>query len=86
EHRRRGYGTEVAKMLLDRTFLENPGHEATAAVPEEDRAAAAFLSRIGFRPIGRMRRVDVSQGQYRDLLFFDILKSEYLQSGKGGRR
>ncbi|MDD4308718.1 MAG: GNAT family protein [Thermoplasmata archaeon] len=86
EHRRRGYGTEVAKMLLDRTFLENPGHEATAAVPEEDRGAAAFLGRIGFRPIGRMRRVDVSQGQYRDLLFFDILKSEYLQVSKGGRR
>lgn len=83
EHRRKGCGTEVAKLLLDKTFLENPGHEATAAVPDWNHAAIQFLECLGFRPIGKMRRVDMIEGQFHDLMFFDILKSEYLQGGKG---
>jgi RimJ/RimL family protein N-acetyltransferase len=86
EYRRMGHGTEVAKMLLDKTFLENPGHEATAGIPDWNRHAASFLDSLGFRPIGRMRRVDMIEGQYHDILFFDLLKSEYLAGGKAVRR
>ena len=86
EFRRMGYGTEVARRLLDKTFLENPGHEATAGIPDWNHAATSFLQSLGFEPIGKMRRIDMIEGQYHDLLFFDLLKSEYLQGEKGAVR
>jgi len=86
EHRQRGHGTEVARTLLDRCFLENPGHVVTSAANEWNKAATSFLRSFGFKEIGKMRQVGMEKGKYFDLLFFDLLKSEYLGKDKGVRK
>ena len=82
EHRRRGLGTAIGKMLLDKCFQEHPGHELAAGISDSNTAAAALLKKLGFREIGRMRRVGMECGKYHDVLFFDILRSEYLAGVK----
>jgi len=83
EHRRKGHGTAVAELLLDKTFMENPGHAICAAVPGSDMAAQAFLRKQGFKSAGRMRRTHLVEGAFQDTEFFDILKPEYLKRRKG---
>ncbi len=78
EHRRKGFGTAIASILLDKCFLEHPGHELAVGISDSNAEAAGLLNKLGFKEIGRMRRVGVEGGKYRDILFFDILKSEYL--------
>ena len=85
EHRRKGLGTEIAQLLLHRSFLENPGHVATSAAGEWNKPAISFLKTLGFKEIGKMRRVGMDSGNYFDLMFFDLLKSEYLNA-KGVRK
>ena len=86
EHRRKGLGREAARMLLEKTFLENPGHSISTATADWNEPALRFLRSMGFRDIGRMRRTHMKGGEYRDTLFFDILRSEYMTKGKGVRR
>lgn len=86
EHRRKGHGSEAAGTLLERTFMDSPAHSLSAAVPEFNRSGTAFLKRLGFREIGRMRRAGMADGNYYDTLFFDLLRSEYAARGKGVRR
>jgi RimJ/RimL family protein N-acetyltransferase len=86
EHRRKGYGTQAARMLLDKSFLHNPGHVTRAAAADWNMAAKEFLKFLGFKDAGRMRRVGMIDGQYFDILYFDILKSEYLGTKKGVRQ
>jgi RimJ/RimL family protein N-acetyltransferase len=86
EHRRKGYGTQAAKMLLDNSFLNNPGHVASTIAADWNAPAKSFLKSVGFSEIGRMRRVGLIDGHYFDILFYDILKSEYLDIGKGARQ
>jgi len=82
EHRRRGHGTQVARALLDKSFLQNPGHVASAVAADWNAPAKSFLKGMGFRDIGRMRRVGMIDGNYYDILFYDLLKSEYLGTNK----
>ncbi len=78
EHRRKGLGTATAHILLGKCFLEHPGHELAVGISESNVQAAGLLKKIGFKEIGRMRRVGMEGGKYHDVLFFDMLKSEYL--------
>jgi RimJ/RimL family protein N-acetyltransferase len=83
EHRRLGYGTQASKMLLDRSFLQNPGHVVSTVATDWNMPAIQFLKSIGFKDSGRMRRAGLREGRYFDIIFFDQLKSEHL--GKGVR-
>jgi RimJ/RimL family protein N-acetyltransferase len=78
EHKRKGLGTAIAHILLGKCFLEHPGHELAVGISESNVQAAGLLNKLGFKEIGRMRRVGMEGGKYHDVLFFDILKSEYL--------
>jgi RimJ/RimL family protein N-acetyltransferase len=82
EHRRKGLGTAIGRMLLGKCFLEHPGHELAVGVSDSNAGAVALLKKLGFTDIGRMRRVGMEAGKYHDVRFFDILKSEYLAGVK----
>ncbi|MBA3046504.1 MAG: GNAT family N-acetyltransferase [Candidatus Thermoplasmatota archaeon] len=86
EYRRNGFGTSITGTLLEKCFLENPGHEVTTAIAEWNYDAISFINHIGFTDIGKMRRVGMLEGKYFDLLFFDMLKSEFLDRRKGARK
>jgi len=86
EYRRKGYGSEIAGILMDATFNQNPGHVITAGVAEWNDAAIAFVKSLGFKDVGRMRCVDVKDGEYFDVVCFDILKKEYADVRTGANR
>ena len=86
EHRRKGYGTQAARTLLDKSFLHNPGHVASASAAEWNTPAKSFIKSLGFNETGRMRRIGMIDGHYFDILCFDLLKSEYLGPKKGVRK
>ena len=77
EHRRKGYGTKAAKMLLDRSFSDNPAHVLDTGAAEWNKSAIAFIKSLGFKEAGRIRLSNIKDGKYYDDLIFDLLKSEY---------
>jgi RimJ/RimL family protein N-acetyltransferase len=84
EYRRKGYGTEAARLLLDLGFAESPAHSMTAYVPDWCAEGLAFAESLGFRRSGAMRRVGRREGRFFDGEFFDLLRDEYLgPSGDG---
>lgn len=78
EHRRKGYAREIAKILMEMSFKDNPGHVISTGTPEWNSAAIAFLQTLGLKEIGRMRRIGMKDGDYFDVICYDILKNEYL--------
>ena len=84
EHRRNHYGTEAARLLMDMSFYQNPGHTITTGAPEWNTASIEFIKSLGFKDAGRIRRSDIRDGEYFDYLCFDILKTEY--EAKRGER
>ena len=77
EHRRKGYGTATAKILLARSFSDSPAHAIDTGTAEWNTAAMAFIKHLGFKDAGRMRLSGMKDGKYYDDIIFDILKSEY---------
>ena len=55
EHRRKGYGTQAAKMLLDNSFLNNPGHVASTIAADWNAPAKSFLKFIKRYKNGRTK-------------------------------
>ena len=82
EHRRKGYGTEAAKMLMARSFKDNPAHALDTGAPEWDTGTIAFIKKLGFKEAGRIRLSNIKDGKYYDELMFDMLKTEYLEVGQ----
>lgn len=82
EYRRKGYGTEVAEKLLDICFIQNPGHGIVTGAPEWNDASLNFIKSLGFKDCGRMRRLGMKDNEYYDLIFFDLLKNEYMADRK----
>jgi len=80
EHRRKGYGTEAAKILLDKSFSENPAHALDAGSSDWNEARISFIKSLGFKEAGRMRMSGIKDGKYYDDLIFDLLKSEYQEN------
>jgi len=78
EFRRKGYGTEAARKLLDISFLQSPGHTVVSAAQDWNIPSQNFIKSLGFKDSGKMRRIGMKDGKYYDLIFFDILKNEYL--------
>ena len=78
EFRRKGYGTEAARKLLDISFLQSPGHTVVTAAQDWNIPSQNFIKSLGFKNCGNMRRIGMKDGEYYDLIFFDILKNEYL--------
>lgn len=76
-HQGRGLGTDAIRTLA-RHLFENRGHHRLTIDPAaaNERAIGAYR-KVGFRPVGVMRRYERSpEGQWRDGLLMDLLKEE----------
>jgi aminoglycoside 6'-N-acetyltransferase len=73
----RGLGTE-AVALLARWLLEVRGHHRLTIDPAEaNTAAVRCYTKVGFRPVGRLRAYErATDGSYRDGLLMDLLAGE----------
>jgi aminoglycoside 6'-N-acetyltransferase len=77
EHQRQGLGPEAIRVLA--TYLvDTLGHHRLTIDPAVDNAAAIrAYERVGFRPVGVMRRYERgADGSWHDALLMDLLADE----------
>ena len=76
-HQDRGLGTEALRLLV-RHLLEHGGHHRVVIDPRADNARAIrAYERVGFRPVGIMRRYERgADGDWHDGLLMDLLAGE----------
>lgn len=73
----RGFGPDVIRTLLRFLFAERGHHRATIDPNVDNPRAIKAYEKVGFRPVGVMRRVERDpQGVWRDGLLMDILAEE----------
>lgn len=82
EDRRKGYGTQVMRMLLRFAFAELNLYRLSASVPEYNAGALALLQRFGFtREVCRRSALE-RDGRRWDLYIFGLLKDEWQANGR----
>lgn len=84
EQRRKGYGTEAARHLLETSFNQYIAHVVGCYVPEPNEGGVAFAEALGFKKQGVKRRAGVVNGKYFDGIFLNILRDEYLAQHSQG--
>ena len=83
----RGYGTDAVRALV--AYLVNVvGHHRFVIDPAADNAAAiACYSKVGFKPVGVMRRYERSpDGTWHDGLLMDLLAEDFITGADSGTR
>jgi len=84
EHRRKGYGSETARLLLEVAFMHDIAHVTTSWIADWDETAIAFAESLGFKRAGVQRRTGVREGKFFNVVAFDMLRDEYLARRKWG--
>lgn len=80
EHRRRGYATEAALLVLKYYFEELRYQKCLVGVRSNNPASAALHEKLGFVREGTLRRMVYTGGRFQDLHYYGILKEEWEQS------
>jgi aminoglycoside 6'-N-acetyltransferase len=77
DHQGRGLGTDALRTLARHLFDERGHHRLTIDPAAANDRAIRTYRRIGFRPVGIMRRYERdSDGVWRDGLLMDLLSGE----------
>jgi aminoglycoside 6'-N-acetyltransferase len=76
----RGVGTDAVRTLARHLFTDH-GHHRLVIDPAADNAAAIrSYSKVGFRPVGIMRRYEQgADGTWHDNLLMDLLVEEFIE-------
>lgn len=77
--RRCGYTRDAALVILDFAFEELGLHRIEASCLPENAASQGLLAQIGFRLEGRLRGYLRIDGEWRDHLYFGLLRGEQSQ-------
>lgn len=73
----RGIGPQAIRLLLRHLFTTRGHHRATIDPSVDNPRAIRAYEKVGFRPVGVMRKVERdAQGVWRDGLLMDILAEE----------
>jgi len=80
EHHGKGYGTEAVRLILDYGFNQLNLHNIMLSVHEDNLAGIACYKKIGFKESGRRREWIFKNGKYIDVIYMDILESEFKES------
>ena len=72
-----GYGTEVVKLILEHGFSTLNLHRIFLRVFADNQRAIRVYEKIGFVHEGRQRQAEFHGGQYHDILFMSMLRSEW---------
>ena len=81
EHRGRGYGTEAARLILDYGFNTLNLHNIMLSVHADNHAGISSFKKAGFKDAGRRRDWIFKNGEYHDVLYMDILATEFNLKG-----
>ena len=77
EDRRKGYGSQVLRMLTRFAFAELNLFRVSARIPEYNEAAIALFKLFGFEEEVRRRQALDRDGRRWDLLVFGLLNSDW---------
>lgn len=73
----RGLGADALRTLLRHLFTDRGHHRATIDPAVENERAIRSYTRVGFKPVGVMRRAErAPDGRWRDALLMDLLAEE----------
>ena len=74
----RGFGTRALKRLI-RYLIDERGHHRVTIDPATDNARAIHVyEKVGFKPVGVMRRYERGiDGEWHDALLMDLLAEEF---------
>jgi diamine N-acetyltransferase len=73
----KGYGTEVMLLLLRHGFQSLNLNRIFLRVHEDNKGGIHAYEKAGFIHEGRMRQASYQNGEYRDMLFMSVLRSEW---------
>ena len=77
----RGYGTEAVRILARYLLFERHHHRITIDPAAANAAAIRTYEKIGFRPVGILRRYERGpDGTWHDGLLMDLLKEEFIDA------
>ena len=77
EHRSKGYGTEVLRILLDYCFNYLNLNNVHLGVMAFNERAINCYKKVGFKEYGRRRECYFLNGKYYDHVYMDILAKEF---------
>jgi RimJ/RimL family protein N-acetyltransferase len=75
--RRKGYGTEAAKIMVDYLFLSKEIMRVQACTDVRNTVSQKVLEKIGFKKEGIIRKYVFVSGEWRDALLYSILREEW---------
>ena len=74
----RGLGTDAIRTVARHLFDDRGHHRLTIDPSATNERAIATYTKVGFRPIGRMRRSERGpDGTFHDGLLMDLLREEF---------
>lgn len=76
-----GYGTELAELLVDRTFRVSSVHSVGAGAFAHNEPSRRILESLGFTEEYRSREAEYVDGAYRDFLQYGLLRREWAARG-----
>jgi len=79
EHRSKGYGAEAIRLILAYGFKTLNLHNIMLSVKADNEEGIACYKKVGFRETGRRREWVYKDGKYIDVLYMDMLESEFLE-------
>jgi RimJ/RimL family protein N-acetyltransferase len=80
EHRRRGYASEAALLVLKYYFEELRYQKCAVGVHANNAASVALHERLGFLREGALRRAFYTGGRFYEHYLYGMLKEEWEQS------
>jgi aminoglycoside 6'-N-acetyltransferase len=77
DHQGRGFGSDAVRTLARYLFAERGHHRLTIDPAARNARAIRCYERVGFKPVGVMRRYERSaDGEWHDGLLMDLLADE----------
>lgn len=78
DHRRKGYGAEAIRLLLNYYFNERRYQKVNAEVYSFNTPSMRLHERLGFMLEGCLRRMIYTGGEYHDVLVYGLTKEEFI--------
>jgi len=76
-YRSKGYGAEAIRLILNYGFNDLNLHNIMLTVHADNLRGIACYEKVGFKEIGRRREAMFKNGRYIDMVYMDIMDTEY---------
>lgn len=81
-HRRRGYGTAAARILLAYMFTERRYHKCLVEIHADNAASLRLHHSLGFTQEGLLREQEYLAGRHHDVVLMGLLGREFLSDAQ----